>query len=227
MATENDPKPPPHDDDRSPFLSNGQEPNDSLSDETTEHQVQKPPYIHSDDKNSPQPPPVLSTYGYVPPTPEQRHKDTVGLVYFFIVGVSAVLGSCGLLSSIYGPSEVPDIPAEKLEQRILRLYSTGYDTMMSTDARDLWIKHNNEPRRAEVVRIQYESGGPVVYALVKRDGDTQMDIISLTPSGTITRYTKMTELYIYEKHELSEVAIVVDPSVYPKSVDEIPEAFTK
>lgn len=184
----------------------------------------KVPYSHASPK------PLTPNSGYVPPpppTPEQRQKDTVGLMYFFIVATSIVLGSCSLLSNYGLEFEVPGIPPEKVEERIVRLYTTGYDPMMTTHGREAWVEHNNSPELMEVADIRYESGGPVITVLVERDGEMQIDLISIYYSGNIGQYSPNFGRYSYEEYAFSEAAIEIDSSVYPKTVDEIPEEYTK
>ena len=246
MPTENDPKQPPSGGDQGPDQGpeQGQEQGDKrgkkqkrpmpLSQYYSKHPDEDPYYKSQPPPKVPYshvpPKPLTPNTGYVPPppaTPEQRNKDTVSMLYFFIVTASVVLGSCGLFSNYGLQFEVPGIPAEKVEERIVRLYTTGYDPMMTTHGREAWVEHNNSPELMEVADIRYESGGPVITVLVERGGEMQIDLISIYYSGNIGQYSPNFGRYSYEEYAFTEAAIEIDSSVYPKTVDEIPEAYTK
>lgn len=154
------------------------------------------------------------------------HNSSVKQLYAFIVMFSLFCTSCGLFSSFEYLNVKPPYSEEEMIRRVDRLYLTGYDPIMTPEARASWV---NESRGTEFYTVTGATDdgfqGRRIDVVVKRDGKVVLDVFYFYSTATIQHYRA--NITHYNPHDEVEPTNQVDSSIYPKYIDEIPEHFTK
>lgn len=164
-----------------------------------------------------------STY----PNAEARsiHSRANLMLYSLVIFVSCCCLFTDFATTISQEPEKQTYSEEQMNARIIRLYQTGYDPLMSYGARTAWLENRGEPNLAEIGGLLYTLGRHTqIIVFVKRGPVYETDIVSFTDDGLIQRYEANFNYRITPF--FTDAATRIDASVYPTSVDQIPEEFS-